>query len=44
MLPLTLPGPLARRLTGVIWWLNDALVRVPGLRALATNVELVADA
>jgi ubiquinone/menaquinone biosynthesis C-methylase UbiE len=44
MLPLTLPGPLARRLTGVIWRLNDALVRVPGLRALATNVELVADA
>jgi 2-polyprenyl-3-methyl-5-hydroxy-6-metoxy-1,4-benzoquinol methylase len=44
MLPLTLPGPLARRLTGVIWRLNDTLVRVPGLRALATNVELVADA
>jgi SAM-dependent methyltransferase len=44
MLPLTLPGPLARRLTPAIWWLNDALARVPGLRVLATNVELVARA
>jgi ubiquinone/menaquinone biosynthesis C-methylase UbiE len=44
MLPLTLPGPLARRLTPAIWWLNGALARVPGLRRLATNVELVATA
>lgn len=44
MLPLTLPGPLARRLAPLIWNVNRALVRVPGLRRLATNVELVADA
>ncbi len=44
MLPLTLPGPVARRLTSVLWWLNNALERVPGLRRLATNVELVATA
>ncbi len=44
MLPLTLPGPVARRLTPVIWWLNRALERVPALRRLATNVELVASA
>lgn len=44
MLPLTLPGPLARRLTPAIWWLNGALARVPVLRRLATNVELVASA
>jgi ubiquinone/menaquinone biosynthesis C-methylase UbiE len=43
MLPLTLPGPVARRLAPVIWRLNAALARVPGLRRLATNVELVAD-
>ena len=42
MLPLTLPGPLARRLTPVIWRLNEGLAHVPGLRRLATNVELVA--
>ena len=44
MLPLTLPGAIARRATPAIWWLNRALTRVPGLRRLATNVELVADA
>jgi ubiquinone/menaquinone biosynthesis C-methylase UbiE len=42
LLPLSLPGPVARRLTPAIWWLNGALARVPGLRKLATNVELVA--
>ena len=43
MLPLTLPGRLARRLTPVIWRLNRGrCARVPGLRRLATNVELVA--
>jgi SAM-dependent methyltransferase len=42
MLPLTLPGSLATRLAPAIWWLNGALARVPGLRRLATNVELVA--
>jgi ubiquinone/menaquinone biosynthesis C-methylase UbiE len=44
MLPLTLPGAVARRLAPAIWWLNGALARVPGLRRLATNVELVATA
>jgi 2-polyprenyl-3-methyl-5-hydroxy-6-metoxy-1,4-benzoquinol methylase len=44
MLPLTLPGPLAQRFAPLIWRLNGALAKVPGLRRLATNVELVADA
>jgi SAM-dependent methyltransferase len=44
MLPLTLDHPLARRLAGVIWAVNRALSRVPGLNAAATNVELVATA
>jgi 2-polyprenyl-3-methyl-5-hydroxy-6-metoxy-1,4-benzoquinol methylase len=44
LLPLTLPGKLAQRLTPALWRLNDALARVPGLRRLATNVELVARA
>jgi ubiquinone/menaquinone biosynthesis C-methylase UbiE len=43
MLPLTLPGQVARRLAPVIWRLNSGLARVPGLRRLATNVELVAE-
>ena len=42
LLPLSLPGPVTRRLTPAIWWLNGALARVPGVRKLATNVELVA--
>ena len=42
MLPLTLPGALATRLSGLIWALNGALSRVPGLNLLATNVELIA--
>jgi len=32
------------RLAPAIWRLNGALARVPGLRKLATNVELVATA
>ena len=44
MLPLTFPGRLAARLTPVLWRMNTALARVPLLRALATNVELVAQA
>jgi 2-polyprenyl-3-methyl-5-hydroxy-6-metoxy-1,4-benzoquinol methylase len=44
MLPLTIPGPFAARLAPLIWRLNGALARVPGVRRLATNVELVADA
>jgi hypothetical protein len=42
MLPLTLPGRVAARLAPVIWGLNVALSRIPGLNALATNVEAVA--
>jgi len=42
MLPLTLPGSVAARLTPVLWALNRALARVPGVNRLATNVEAVA--
>jgi SAM-dependent methyltransferase len=42
MLPLTLAGRVADRLAGVIWALNRALSRVPGLNLVATNVEAVA--
>jgi SAM-dependent methyltransferase len=44
MLPLTLPGRLADRLTPLIWHANRLLARIPGLNRLATNVELVARA
>lgn len=44
MLPLTLPGRLATRAAPAIYGANRALSRVPGLNALATNVELVASA
>ena len=44
MLPLTLPGKLADRLTPLIWHGNRLLARIPGLNRLATNVELVARA
>jgi SAM-dependent methyltransferase len=42
MLPLTITHPLALRLAGAVWKLNVLLSRVPGLRALATNVEVIA--
>jgi SAM-dependent methyltransferase len=42
MLPLTITGPVAFRLAGVIWALNRALAGLPLLGRLATNVELVA--
>lgn len=42
MLPLTLPGRTAERLAPLIWRLNLALSRIPGLNGLATNVEAVA--
>jgi 2-polyprenyl-3-methyl-5-hydroxy-6-metoxy-1,4-benzoquinol methylase len=44
MLPLTLPGRVATRASPAIYGANRALSRVPGLNALATNVELVARA
>jgi SAM-dependent methyltransferase len=42
MLPLTLPGGLAARLSRAIWMLNVMLARVPLLQLAATNVEAVA--
>ena len=42
MLPLTLPGRAAEQLAPLIWRLNVALSRIPGLNALATNVEAIA--
>jgi len=42
MLPLTVTGPLAARVAPLIWSLNVALARVPGLNLFATNVEAVA--
>lgn len=44
MLPLTLEHPLVARVASPIWALNRLLSRVPGLRRLATNVELIARA
>lgn len=44
MLPLLLTAGWARTAAESIWRLNCALSRVPGLRLLATNVELVARA
>jgi ubiquinone/menaquinone biosynthesis C-methylase UbiE len=44
MLPLTLPGKLVDRLSGVLWGLNRLLARIPGLNRFATNVEAVATA
>jgi len=42
MLPLTIPGRLVTIATPLIWAVNRLLSRVPGLNALATNVEAVA--
>ena len=42
MLPLTLPGGWAWRLSGPIWALNRGLARMPVVNRLATNIELVA--
>jgi ubiquinone/menaquinone biosynthesis C-methylase UbiE len=44
MLPLTLDMPLAQRprTARAIWGANRALQRLPGVKQLATNVELVA--
>jgi ubiquinone/menaquinone biosynthesis C-methylase UbiE len=44
MLPLTLEHRLVTRAARAIWALNRLLSRVPGLRRLATNVELIARA
>jgi SAM-dependent methyltransferase len=42
MLPLTLTGPTAARFARQIWLTNRALSAVPGLKLIATNVEVVA--
>lgn len=44
MLPLTLQGRLVERAARAIFAVNVALARVPGLRLLATNVDVIADA
>jgi SAM-dependent methyltransferase len=44
MLPLLLTADWVRAAEGPFWRLNRALSRVPGLRLLATNVELIARA
>jgi SAM-dependent methyltransferase len=41
MVPLTLTGPLARRLAMPIWRLNRMLSRVPLVNLVATNVEVL---
>jgi 2-polyprenyl-3-methyl-5-hydroxy-6-metoxy-1,4-benzoquinol methylase len=40
LLPLTLTHPLVQRRARPMWAVNRALGSVPGLRLLATNVEL----
>jgi SAM-dependent methyltransferase len=42
VLPLTLPGRAATVASPAIWRANRALSRVPGLNAVATNIEVVA--
>jgi len=42
MLPLTVPGALAAKLTPLIWTANRLLAAIPLLNRLATNVEAVA--
>jgi cyclopropane fatty-acyl-phospholipid synthase-like methyltransferase len=42
MLPLTLSHPVVHALTPLVWAVNRALSRLPGLNRFATNVEAVA--
>lgn len=44
MLPLAIPGRLTDALGAPIWRTSNGLARVPGVKKLATNVELVARA
>jgi ubiquinone/menaquinone biosynthesis C-methylase UbiE len=44
LLPLTVGGQAVERSAGALWRLNRRLGDVPGVRQLATNVELVARA
>ena len=43
LLPLTLPGRLAAVAAPVIWTVNVALSKLPGLNLIATNVEAIAE-
>jgi ubiquinone/menaquinone biosynthesis C-methylase UbiE len=40
LLPLSISHPSLQRLSGALWTANVALGRVPGLRLLATNIEV----
>jgi SAM-dependent methyltransferase len=42
LLPLTIAHPLAQRVIGLYWSVNEALRYVPGLSLIATNLEAVA--
>lgn len=44
MLPLAIPGRVTDALAAPIWRTSNGLARIPGLKRLATNVELVATA
>jgi SAM-dependent methyltransferase len=44
LLPLTVGGERVGRVSPQLWALNRALGSVPGVRQLATNIELVATA
>jgi SAM-dependent methyltransferase len=44
LLPLTVGGQAVERLAPQLWALNRGLGTVPGVRALATNIEIVAEA
>jgi len=44
VLPLTVTGTWAMRSAPLIWRLNQGLSAVPGLKTIATNIELVARA
>jgi SAM-dependent methyltransferase len=44
LLPLTVGGQAVDRFAGRLWQLNQRLAELPGLKQLATNVELVATA
>jgi SAM-dependent methyltransferase len=44
LLPLTVGGPAVDRFAGTLWRLNRFLGEVPGVRQLATNIELIAHA
>lgn len=42
VLPLTITGRLADRVSQQIWWLNRVLSAIPGVKVIATNIEVIA--